>query len=258
MSTSSKGVALVTGAAQGIGQAIALRLASDGFDVAVNDISANKDGLSSVVQEIKATGRRGHQFIADISQEGQVVAMIEDVVKTLGGLDVFVANAGIAIMAPVAETDVEDFDRVLSVNVRGTFLGYKHAVRQMAKQGRGGRIIGASASAGKTGVAGISAYSASKFAIRGLTQSAAQEFGQIGITVNAYAPGFVKTAMHDAHEESIGLKEGELHDHVLKASALRRITEPEDVASLVSFLASKDGAIITGQTINVDGGKEFD
>ncbi|KAK0193188.1 hypothetical protein F5146DRAFT_1029497 [Armillaria mellea] len=198
-SPASKGVAVVTGAAQGIGKAIALRLADDGFDVAVNDIPL--DGKITKLQEVQAEiiqkGRRCGVFTGDISKEEDVKRMVEGVVSTLGGLDVMVANAGVCPTASVLDYTVEQWDRAFAINARGTFLCYQYAAKQMIKQGRGGRIIGSSSSAGKQGVRMMSLYSSTKSAIRGLTQGAALDLGKFGITVNAYAPGAVDTEMSD-------------------------------------------------------------
>ncbi|KIM92350.1 hypothetical protein PILCRDRAFT_762373 [Piloderma croceum F 1598] len=195
MSTpASKGIALVTGAAQGIGRAIALQLADD-FDVAVNDLSCNGPALDSLAAEIMGKGRRSCTLLADVSIEDQVKNMISVVATELGGLDVMVANAGIYSEASILECTSKDFDSLYAVNVRGTFFCYKYAGLQMVSQGRGGRIIGASSVRGKQGGASRCGYSATKFAIRGLTQSAASELGKYRITVNAYAPGPIDTPL---------------------------------------------------------------
>ncbi|KAI0266331.1 hypothetical protein BC834DRAFT_874021 [Gloeopeniophorella convolvens] len=187
-------VAIITGAARGIGRGIALRLSEDGFAVAVNDLP-NTPELDELVQEIEGQGRRAFSVPADVSVEGQVEQMIQKVVQELGSLDVMVANASIFIVDSVLSATAEDFDRLMSVNARSTLLCYKYAGKQMIAQGRGGRIIGASSVAGKQVSQAVASYSATKFAIRGLTQAAAQEFGAHGITVNAYAPGAINTRM---------------------------------------------------------------
>ncbi|KAJ7222138.1 acetoin reductase family protein [Mycena pura] len=234
---SFKGIALVTGAAQGIGRGVALRFADDGYTVAVNDLGSNSEKLDSLVDEIQNKGRASSKYIADVSLEGEVKDMVDQVVRDHGGLDVMVANAGIGgpIRLPFIETSAEQWDRVMSVNARGPFLCYKYAGLQMIKQGRGGRIIGASSFSGKQGVPTKAAYSASRFAVRGLTQVAAQEFGAHGITVNAYAPGLIDTPMGTLAAQ-----------------------DDWDVASLVSFLASAESQFITGQTISINGGIFFD
>ncbi|KAJ7641866.1 hypothetical protein FB45DRAFT_786017 [Roridomyces roridus] len=246
----STGVALVTGAAQGIGKAIALRLADDGFDVAVNDIVANEKKLSSVVEEIKAKGRQSSAHLADVSVEEDVKGMVAEVVRVYGGLNVMVANAGVCKCALMTETSVEDYDRVMNINARGTFLCYKHAGVQMMAQGRGGRIIGACSASGKrAGSAFTSAYVASKFAIRGLTQSAALEFGPHKITVNAYAPGPIDTDMLDYIKTSHG---SAVPAHWQTAGTTG------DIAALVSYIASKESGFITGQSLSINGGIYFD
>jgi len=255
----SKGVALVTGASQGIGRAIALRLASDGFDVALNDIPSREAMLAITAKEVASCGPRVHCVLADVSSEKQVETMVSDVVNVFGGLDVMVANAGISMMRSFVDTTAEDLDRILSINVRGTFLCYKYAAIQMIAQGRGGgRIIGACSGTGKQGQASLSAYSASKFAIRGLTQSAALEFGCHGITVNAYAPGPVKTPMWDDLESTVGTSPGVLEEQLSKGAAVGYVGLPNDIAALVSFLASKESHLITGQSFSIDGGRFFD
>ncbi|KAJ7040934.1 hypothetical protein C8F04DRAFT_1253443 [Mycena alexandri] len=255
---SSKGIALVTGAAQGIGRAIALRLADDGFDVAVNDLSPNSQVLDALVDEIKQKGRESFIFVADVSEEEQVKEMVEEVVKKLGGLDVMVANAGVVgpRLARLTDLSAEQWDRVMNINARGTFLCYKYAGLQMIAQGRSGRIIGASSVAGKKGLATQAPYSASKFAIRGLTQAAALEFGPHGITVNAYAPGAVDTPMlTTGSPDPVALLS---RASFKEMSPLKQIGTAEDIANLVSFIASKESQFITGQSISINGGLFFD
>ncbi|KAI0049328.1 acetoin reductase family protein [Auriscalpium vulgare] len=249
---STKGVALVTGAARGIGRAIALRLAEDGFDVAINDLPGTQE-LAAVIQELSAKGRRVHSFEGDVTVEQDVKNMIKSTVDALGSLDVLVANAGILALDSVLTFTVEGAEKIFATNIRGVMLCYKYAAEQMIAQGRGGRIIAASSSSGKRGYNIGFAYSASKFAVRGLTQSAALELGQYGITVNAYAPGATETRMINAlnNDQAAG---GLTREAVTSALAIKRIGIPQDVASLVSFLASKEANYISGQTVSVDGG----
>ncbi|KAJ7325575.1 hypothetical protein DFH08DRAFT_886922 [Mycena albidolilacea] len=252
-----QGVALVTGCAQGIGRSIALRLADDGFDVVVNDISANQTKLEALVDEIRAKGRASSQHVADVSQEEQVKGLFRQAAEHHGGLDVVVANAGVIGIPGMVFTEVpvEEWDRVMNINARGTFLCYKYAGIQMIEQGRGGRIIGASSVAGKRGTL-PGPYCASKFAVRGLTQAAALEFGAHGITVNAYAPGSIDTPMLAGI--SVDGDPSEIIKKSIALSPLKKIGVPEDVSNLVSFLASKESQFITGQTISVNGGTYFD
>ncbi|KAJ7363815.1 hypothetical protein DFH08DRAFT_910243 [Mycena albidolilacea] len=229
----SKGTVLVTGAAQGLGRAIALRLADDGFDVAVNDLPAQADNLLEVVKVIQAKGRSSSLHLADVTVEEQVKATIAEVAQVYDGIDVVVANTGVATWATLAQMSVDEWDRIMTINCRGTFLCYKYAALQMINQGRGGRIIGASSVAGKRGASGLGAYSASNFAIRGLTQAAALEYGPHQITVNAYAPSAIDSDMR------------------------KMISTSTDVVGLVSFIASKESRFIT-DTISVNGGMYFD
>ncbi|KAJ6598185.1 hypothetical protein DFH09DRAFT_1131196 [Mycena vulgaris] len=253
-----KGVALVTGAAQGIGRRIALKLAHDGFDIAVNDVTANSEKLEGLVEEIRAIGRASSMHIADVSQEAQVKEMVEQTVEQHAGFDVMVANAGVTGRPGVPFTEIpgEEWDRVMATNARGTFLCYKYAGMHMINQGKGGRIIGASSIAGKKGMLMQGPYCASKFAVRGLTQAAALEFGAHGITVNAYAPGAIDTPMLSA--ASVNGDPSDIINKNKELSPLHRIGFPEDIANLVSFLASKESQFITGQSISVNGGTWFD
>ncbi|KAH7908719.1 hypothetical protein BJ138DRAFT_1115591 [Hygrophoropsis aurantiaca] len=249
-----KGVALVTGAAQGIGRAIALKLGDDGFDIALVDIPAKKVQLEEVARMLKLAGRRTVTTYADVKVEKQVKDMIAEVVTNLGGLDVMVANAGISHPdGSVLSTSVEQWDATFAVNGRGVFLCYKYAALQMVAQGRGGRIIGASSTWGKRAAAHAADYCASKFAVRGLTQSAALELGPHKITVNSYAPGPTDTPMLRA-QQSPDIKETEYAKEVVNATALKYLAQPENVAAVVSFLASKESHFVTGQCIAVDGG----
>ncbi|TFY83279.1 hypothetical protein EWM64_g716 [Hericium alpestre] len=250
----SKGVALVTGAAQGIGRAIALRLADDGFDVAINDIETKVALLRTLSSEIEAKGRKSHPVPGDIAVDEQVKHMVDETVTSLGSLDAMVANAAIYVNKPFIETSAEDFERMYSVNVKGLASCYRYAALQMISQGRGGRIIGASSAAGQTGYPGQSAYCASKFAVRGLTQVAAMELGKHKITVNTYAPGLTRTEMLDdvdaGMKKTLNLSPAEgWSEQVIASLPIPRLARPEDLASLVSFLASKESEYITGQTV---------
>lgn len=258
---SSPRVALVTGAARGIGRGIALRLAADGFDVAVNDVEANQGQLEDVAEEIRGTARRAAAVAADVSDPGEVEGMVRRVADELGSLDVMVANAGIAQVKPLLEVTPEDFDSLMAVNLRGVFLCYQEAARQMIRQGGGGKIMGAASIAAHKGFAMLGHYSASKWAVRGLTQAAAQEWAEYGITVNAYCPGIVGTAMWDLIDEELakhmGLQKGEALKQYSELIALGRVEEPEDVAAFVSYLASRDSDYMTGQSVMIDGGIVF-
>ncbi|KAK7461743.1 hypothetical protein VKT23_008172 [Stygiomarasmius scandens] len=164
----SQGVALVTGASRGIGRAIALRLAEDGFDVAVSDLPSTKEALEDVVADISKKERIGKEFYVDVMEESQVIALIDGVVEQLGQLNVLIANAGVAVYKPLIEHTAQDWTHTFGVNATGTFFCFKYAAKAMIAQGKGGRIIGTSSDSGKHGWPGLGAYSASKAAMRGM------------------------------------------------------------------------------------------
>ncbi|TFY72045.1 hypothetical protein EVG20_g954 [Dentipellis fragilis] len=257
-------VALITGAAQGIGRAIALRLADDGYDIAANDLASKSPELERLVTEISERDRKACAVPADVTEEDEVKKMVEDAVHRLGSIYVMVANAGIHLICPLIKMKVEDFDRIYAINVRGPMLCYKYAAIQMIAQGRGGRIIGKSTRCGllsKQDPAHVfvgSAYCASKHAVTGLTQVAAAEFGKHNITVNAYAPGFTLTPLYDEAtrqiDELMSLPSGTSIKMFLEKLSIARSGEPEEIAALVSFLVSEKAGYITGQTISCDGG----
>jgi len=215
----------------------------------------------AVAEEIRATGQRAAALDADVSDAAEVDAMIEQTVAELGRLDVMVANAGIAQVAPLLDVTPEDFDRLIGINLRGVFLCYTAAARQMIAQGDGGKIIGAASIAAHKGFAMLGHYSASKWAVRGLTQAAAQEWAPHGITVNAYCPGIVGTKMWEYIDEKLaeaqGLQKGEALASFSQLISLGRVETPEDVASFVSYLASPDSDYMTGQSVMIDGGVLF-
>ncbi|KZT04792.1 NAD-P-binding protein [Laetiporus sulphureus 93-53] len=247
-------VAIVTGAAQGIGEAIALRLADDGLDIAVNDIESKREQLASLVQRIEAKGRRAISITGDVASEQDVVAIVEETVKVLGALDVMVANAGISLFKPMFDTTVEDIDRIMAINVRGVMLCFKHAAAHMVKQGHGGRLIGACSGSGKKGIPNMSAYSASKFAVRGLTQACAGELAPHKITVNSYAPGSILTPMVLHPDDAINGGPASTAKKVAGLPLKTPDAEPDVIASLVSYLVKPESYFITGQSINVNGG----
>ncbi|WP_176038634.1 SDR family NAD(P)-dependent oxidoreductase [Brucella tritici] len=186
-------VALVTGSAQGIGRGIALRLARDGFDLALVDLKADK--LNTVAEEIEALGRKTSVFGADVSDRAQVYAAIDHAEAELGGFDVIVNNAGIAQVKPIEDVRLEDVEKIFRINIHGVLWGIQAAAKKFKARDQKGKIINASSIAGHEGYAMLGVYSATKFAVRALTQASAKEFAANGITVNAYCPGVVGTDM---------------------------------------------------------------
>jgi meso-butanediol dehydrogenase/(S,S)-butanediol dehydrogenase/diacetyl reductase len=257
MNTMNK-TALITGAGRGIGRAIALRLARDGFNVVVNDV--NLDNANSVVNEIKEIGKDGIAIQADVSQREEVFSMVNQTVEQFGRLDVMISNAGIAQIKTLLEVTEDEIEQIFKVNVFGALYCLQAAAEHMKKQ-KSGKIINAASIAAYKGFSFLGAYSATKFAVRGITQAAAQELAQFGITVNAYCPGIVDTKMWDLIDEKMGqylnLERGEAFKQFSESITLGRPETPEDVAKFVSYLASEDSDYMTGQSIMIDGGVIF-
>jgi len=249
-------VALVTGAGQGIGRAIALRLARDGADVAIVDVNEAK--MNAVAEEVRKAGRKATTFKADVTRREDVFAAVEHAEKELGGFDIMVNNAGIAQVQPLLEVTPEEVERILKVNVEGVLWGIQAAAKKFKSLGRKGRIINASSIAGHDGFGMLGVYSATKFAVRALTQAAARELAADGITVNAYAPGIVGTDMwveiDRRFAELTGTPVGATYKKYVEGIALGRAETPDDVAGLVSYLAGPDAGYMTGQSPLIDGG----
>lgn len=249
-------VVLVTGAGQGIGRAIALRLAKDGADIALVDVKDNK--TASVANEVRTIGRKATTFKADVTRRDEVYAAVDHAEKELGGFDVMVNNAGIAQVQALADVTPEEVERILKVNVEGVLWGIQAAARKFRDRKQKGKIINASSIAGHDGFALLGVYSATKFAVRGLTQAAAKEFASDGITVNAYCPGIVGTDMwveiDKRFAEITGAQVGATYKKYVEGIALGRAQTPEDVAAFVSFLAGPDADYMTGQAPLIDGG----
>jgi len=252
-------VAAVTGAGQGIGRGIALRLAKDGADIAIIDI--NTDKMAEVAAEIEGLGRKVATFKADVGNRAEVYAAVEHTEKTLGGLDIMVNNAGIAQVDPIADVTPEDVERILKVNIQGVLWGIQAAAAKFKSLNRKGKIINASSIAGHDGFEMLGVYSATKFAVRALTQAAAKEYAGNGITVNAYCPGIVGTDMwveiDKRFAELTGTPVGETYKKYVEGIALGRAQTPDDVAALVSYLAGPDSDYVTGQAIISDGGMVY-
>lgn len=253
------------------GESIARRLAAEGYAVCVNDVSANKKGVDSLVSELqKQYGEKSAVgVVADVTKPAEVQDMIKQSVDALGPLTIMVANAGIAQVQPILEISDEDAHKMFEVNFFGVWNCYTHAARQMIKQGAvpedstGYKIIGCASIVAFKPFPLLSHYSASKWAVRGLTQVFAMEMARHKINVNAYAPGIVGTSMWELIDEKLGEIEGRPKGETVKKyatdlTAMGRVSVPDDVGKVVGgFLAGKDAEFVTGQTIVVDGGIVF-
>lgn len=238
-------VALVTGASRGIGKAIALLLAENGADVAVN-FAGSTAAAEAVAAEIEKMGRKAILVQGDVSKTEVCAEMVDKVVKELGRIDILVNNAGITRDTLLLRMKEEDWDAVLNTNLKGVFNCTKAAVKYMAKQ-RSGAIVNISSVVALMGNAGQANYAAAKAGILGFTRSVAKEMAARGIRVNAVTPGFIKTDMTSVLSEKVVA--------AMEASIpLARLGEPEDIAKAVLFLVSDNSAYITGQTLHVDGG----
>jgi len=230
-------VALVTGAGQGIGRGIALRLAKEGASLMLVDMNAAN--LEAVAKEVQALGRKVATFVADISQRDQVYAAIDHAEEALGGFDIIVNNAGIAQVQPLADVTPEEVDRIMRINVQGTLWGIQAAAKKFIDRQQKGKIINACSIAGHDGFALLGVYSATKFAVRALTQTAAKEYASRGITVNAYCPGIVGTGMWEEIDRRFsditGAPLGETYKKYVEGIALGRAETPEDVARRAGF-----------------------
>lgn len=238
-------VALVTGASRGIGRAIALALAAEGADVAVN-YAGSEAAAKEVAAEIEAMGRKAFVIQADIASTEASTAMVDAVVKEFGRVDVLVNNAGITRDGLLMRMKEEDWDAVITTNLKGVFNCTKAAIKYMMKQ-KSGNIVNISSIVGVMGNAGQANYCAAKAGVIGFTKATAKEVAARGIRVNAIAPGFIKTDMTSVLSEKVV-------ETMLAGIPLNRLGETEDIAKAVLFLASSDANYITGQTLHVDGG----
>jgi NAD(P)-dependent dehydrogenase (short-subunit alcohol dehydrogenase family) len=239
-------VALVTGAAQGIGQEISFVLARNGYAVALNDLA-----LSEVTQAaIAAEGGACRSYIADVADAGAVVAMVEQVVADLGEIDVLVNNAGISMVRPAEQTTLDEWERVLRINLTGPFILCQTVGRRMLERGSGS-IVNIASVAGLLGVADRSAYNASKHGLIGLTRTLAAEWGGRGVRVNAVCPGWVKTPMDDKDQATGSYTDADIVNRIPMA----RFARPGDIAQAVAFLADPEkSAFVNGHSLSVDGG----
>ena len=238
-------VALVTGASRGIGQATAIDLAKAGADIVVNFIG-NEAVAQETVEAIEALGRKAIKIKADVGNAEDVQAMVDEAVAAFGHIDILVNNAGITRDGLLIRMKDSDWDDVLNINLKGVYLVTKAVAKLMVKQ-RAGRIINMTSVSGVTGNVGQANYAAAKAGVIGFTKTCAKELASRGITVNAVAPGFIETAMTDVLPEKI--KEG-----IAATVPFGRMGQPEEIASVVTFLASDFASYITGQVLNVDGG----
>lgn len=254
-----KKVAMVTGGAQGIGEAAVRRLSADGFAVAIADL--NLEGAQKLADELNANGGTAIAVKLDVSDQAAVDAAVDEATEKLGDFNVIVNNAGLAPTTPVGTVTPELFEKVTKVNIAGTMWGVQAATRKFRELGHGGKIINATSQAGVVGNPNLMLYCSTKFAIRGITQVAARELAPEGILVNAYAPGIVKTPMMMDIAHQVAVNAGKDDDWGMgtfsKDIALGRLSEPEDVAAAISFLAGPDSDYVTGHTLEVDGGMQF-
>jgi NAD(P)-dependent dehydrogenase (short-subunit alcohol dehydrogenase family) len=240
---------LVTGAASGIGRACAIRFAAEGAAVIVADLESARDGGEETVASIRDAGGEAEFFACDVSRAEDNEALVAHVAQRHGRLDFAHNNAGIGVHRLLHETPDEDFDRVIAVNLRGTFLGMKHQIRQMLAnpEPAGGAIVNTSSNAGLRAVTMLSAYTASKHGILGLTKNAAVEYANDGIRVNAVCPGAIMTPLMTAQPP-------ERQAEILAPQAMKRFGDPAEVAAAVVWLCSDEASFITGVALPVDAG----
>jgi len=238
-------IAIVTGGTRGIGLAIAKRLAADGFDLVLS-----YRGDAAAAEEAKAalagSNRKIELVASDVADADAAGALIEHTMTTFGRIDALINNAGITRDTLIMRMSEDDWDSVISTNLKGAFLTSKAAIRPMLRQ-RSGRIVNITSVVGLVGNAGQANYAAAKAGLVGLTKSLAKEVGSRGITVNAVAPGFIATRLTDVIPEN-------LKEELLKQTPLGRFGQPDDVSGAVAFLVSDDAAFITGHVLTVDGG----
>jgi NAD(P)-dependent dehydrogenase (short-subunit alcohol dehydrogenase family) len=247
-------VSIITGAASGIGKATALVFAREGAKVMCADVNA--DGAEGVARQIVDTGGEAASIKTDVAVEAEVKEMIAQTVARWGRLDVLYNNAGIGWGMPVTQIPESEWDRLIDINLKGVFLGCKHAIPEMLKNG-GGAIVSTASDAGLVGTAMLSPYCASKGGVVLLTKSLAVEWGAMGIRVNCVCPGVIRTPILDpmiATAQAAGASPEEVWARMAQAHPVGRVGEPEEVGRAVAFLASDEASFITGVALPVDGG----
>lgn len=241
-------VAVVTGSSSGIGRAIAVAFGREGASVVVN-YRGHEDEGREVAREIESSGGKAIAVYADVAEEEDVANLVGSAVESFGGLDIMVNNAGIEHRAPLVETSLEGWERVLKVNLTGVFLGLREAAKRMIEVGGGGRIVNISSVHEDRPMPGNSPYCAAKGGVRMLMRNASVELAGHGITVNNIAPGAVETPINDNLDDDPEQKE-----ELLAEIPLGRIGRPEEIAAMALYLASDDSAYVTGSTLFIDGG----
>jgi NAD(P)-dependent dehydrogenase (short-subunit alcohol dehydrogenase family) len=238
---------LVTGAASGIGEKVAHAIGREGAVVAVAD--CNEEGAGRVAESVRRAGGRAHAFVVDVTDAGAVAACIAGAGAELGRLDVLVNSAGVREIVPVLDLSVEEWQRVMNINVMGTFLCSQAFARAVIARRGKGAIVNLASTLGVVAAPSRAAYTASKHAVVGLTKQMAMELGDKGIRVNAVGPGVIRTAMTDRY-----FGDSEYAQRIRGLHALARWGEPDEVAKAILFLASDDASFCTGATLMVDGG----
>jgi len=245
-------VVLITGAGRGIGKTIATWFAREGAQLAVNDIQNTE--LDQTAAMLRGFGNRVNTYVCDISNSSRDEELVQSVIHDFGRIDILVNNAGIGLPTPTLELTEKEWDRVLEVNLKGTFFLSRAVLRQMRTQ-RSGRVIMIASISGRTGgvYTGIH-YDVSKAGVIVMTRRLAREFGEFGVTVNAVAPSFVETHLL----KDLGIDSPEMRAQSANLNVIKRLATPDDIANAVLFLASDSSSFITGETVNVNGGRIMD
>ena len=237
-------VAIVTGGANGIGEATVRDMVNEGAKVIIADIDDEKG--KALAEEFNKDGKKAAYCNTDVTKEAEVEAMVKLAKDEFGKLDILFSNAGIGNLVPTAELELENWQRVIDINLTGVFLSAKHAIPVMLETG-GGSIINAASMLGHVGQAETAAYTASKGGVVNMTRALAVEYAKDGIRVNAVCPGYVNTSLLDQLDE-------EMINHLISLHPMDRLAEPEEIAKVTTFLASDDASFITGANLLVDGG----